>query len=383
MDIDNYRYYDILNVSKDATKEEIKNQYKKLASKYDSNKTDTNILLEINEAYEVLSDTNKKKIYDKYGEEGLDKLQYEDQYLNDKQTDKNRKCKSRVYFALVSLEDIYKGSEININYSRKIVCNDCKGTGSDNPSIENICSFCNGKGRSYVMQNVSFFIMQNCVECENCEGSGFEKNYCKCKTCKGDKFKYEKKSIKVNVEKGSPDSHKIILKNEGDQAPNAITGDLIIELVIKKHDYFTREGADLYYTQYITLLESIIGFSKLIPTLDKTNKIKISPEDNEVIQHNDLKTIIGYGLPFFKKNNKYGNLFVQFNIVFPTNLDYLKLIEVEKLLKERRHTSLINIENSNFNSENKKIYRLTNFIEEDFNTNVAGGQSEDKNYCML
>ena len=147
MDIDNSSFYEILNVSKEATKDEIKIQYKKLASKYNpEDETDFEMLEEINKAYEILSDPEKKKIYDKYGEEGLEKLYYEDQFTGVKSEDNKRKCRSRIYFAMITLEDIYKGSKINVSYSRKALSGECEGTGSDNPAARLKCKFCDGKG---------------------------------------------------------------------------------------------------------------------------------------------------------------------------------------------------------------------------------------------
>ena len=371
--VDNTRYYDILGVTQKSNKEEIRAQYKKLTNRYHPDNKDEGSELkfqEISEAYEVLSDSDKKKIYDKYGEEGLNKIQfdYEEYQVEGK---RKKKCKNRVVFIHVCLEDIYLGSHMSVECSRKILCKGCDGTGTDNPAARKKCQPCQGKGEKIVLQRAGMMVMQNVIDCNDCECTGWEKNQFICEDCDGKKIAFDKKTINIDIEKGSPDGYRFTFFGEGDQAPKAQNGDLIIELVIKKHQYFRREGADIYYKQDLSLLEAISGFKKIIPSLDKMENLLI--ETSSIVQHGEIKVIPGKGLPFFNSPKRYGNMFIEFMIIFPSTINEDKLKLVEVLLSERYHGIDKKIE------EEKESYVLSNFNPDEVNTNVTGGRvKQDK-----
>ena len=196
-------------------------------------------------------------------------------------------------------------------------------------------------------------VMQNVIDCNDCECTGWEKNEFICEDCDGKKIAFDKKTINIDIEKGSPDGYRFTFFGEGDQAPKAQNGDLIIELVIKKHQYFRREGADIYYKQDLSLLEAISGFKKIIPTLDKMENLLI--ETTTIVQHGEVKVITGRGLPFFNSPKRYGNMFIEFIIIFPSFINEEKLKLVEDLLSERYHSIDKKVE------EEKESYVLSNF----------------------
>lgn len=371
--------YELLEVNKKATKEEIRNHYKKLAAKFHPDKESGNEkkFVQISNAYEILSDPDKRKIYDKYGMEGINNQKYESpQHEGEK-----KKCKNLVQFLFVDLEDIYKGSKINFEYTRQILCKGCDGTGTDNPAARRKCCFCNGAGETIVMQRTGFMVIQNAVDCKDCEGTGWESNEFICEDCNGDKISFEKKTIVVSLEKGSPDGYRYTFIGEGDQKINTKDGDLIVELVVKKHRLFRREGADLWYGLNISLLEAITGITKIIPTLDDIERIEISTKLGEVIQSGDVKAIIGKGMPFFNRPNKFGNLFIEFNVVFPEKIDEKKLALVEEILKNRNHDKLDDEKENN--NVDKECYTISDFKPENVNTSVTGGKYDKEQTSKL
>jgi len=376
----NSNLYEILEIDKTASKEEIRTHYKRLAAKYHPDKKDQGNdkkFMEISDAYEILSDPDKKKIYDKYGIEGVNKQQYEQpQYEGDK-----KKCKNRIHFLHVNLEDIYLGSTINVEYSRKAFCKGCDGTGTDNPAARRKCPNCGGKGEKVVMQKMGIMLMQNAIDCDSCEGTGWEKNEFVCEDCNGDRVCYEKKNITVDLEKGSPDGYRFTFFGMGNQKPRVQDGDLIVEVVLKKHKFFRREGADIWYRLDLSLLEAMTGFKKLIPSLNGMERIEVGTEPGEVIQNGVVMVVEGKGLPFFNNPKRSGNLFVEFNIVFPSKVSEDKLIEVEKLLSERMHSKGKKEDKEDKEQDKEReVYYVSEFKPEEANLAVSGGKTEKDNF---
>jgi DnaJ-class molecular chaperone len=317
-----------------------------------------------------LSDPEKRKIYDKYGLDGIDKQIYETpKYQGDK-----KKCKNRLHFLHVDLEDVYLGSSLNVVYTRKSLCKGCDGTGTDNPAARRKCNVCQGKGEKLVMQRMGIMLVQNVVECVPCGGTGWEKSEeFLCEDCKGKMVSFEKKNIKVELEKGTPDGYRFTFFGEGDKIPKIQDGDLIIEVVLKKHKYFRREGADIWYRLDLSLLEAITGFKKLIPSLNKSEQFEVSTSPGEIVQSGEVRVLVGKGIPFFNNPRKSGNLFIEFNVVFPTKIKEEKLLKVDTLLKERNHNK---VSEENNDKSDKEIYYLTEFKPEEANLSVMGGKQD-------
>lgn len=151
----------------------------------------------------------------------------------------------------------------------------------------------------------------------------------KCKTCNGKKVVKEKKVIEANIDKGTPNGYQYTFHGEADEYPGMEPGDVVIVAQEQPHKKFKRKGADLLIEKQITLLEALTGVDFVITHLDG-NKIRIKNDPGEVIKPDDLKTVIGKGLPFHKKAYETGNLYIIFKVSFPDKLQ-LKQVEALKL----------------------------------------------------
>jgi DnaJ family protein A protein 2 len=232
-----------------------------------------------------------------------------------------RKTKSILHSLKVTLEDVYLGNTKFLEISRYRVCQGCKGSGSKNPNANTTCSGCKGKGMKVVVQRIAMGMIQQTVQCNDCNGEGqVIKEADKCKECKGQKVKQEKKVLEIHVDKGATDGKRYVFAGESDQVPDVEAGDVIVELQLEKHKRFHRKGADLVYEANITLLESLTGFELVIEHLDK-RKILIKSRPNEIVKPGELKTVKEIGMPFFEQPFRFGNLYISFNIIFPDKID--------------------------------------------------------------
>jgi DnaJ family protein A protein 2 len=201
-------------------------------------------------------------------------------------------------------------------------------------------------------------------------GEGYVIKECdKCKECKGQKVSQEKKMLEVDIDKGAPDGKRYVFPGESDEVPDVEAGDVIVEVMIEKHKRFIRKGADLVYTASISLLEALTGFEMVIEHLDG-RKILVKNKEGTIIKPGELKTVRECGLPFFESPFRFGNLFVNFNIVFPDKLDC-----------NQRDTLFKTLNGHKLNQVTEKVeemYTLSDFKVEDENTHHTGGKKEDK-----
>jgi DnaJ family protein A protein 2 len=329
--VENSKLYEIMEVDKNATQDEIRRSYKKLAIKKHPDRGGSQEEFQmLQHAYEILSDENKRKIYNQYGEEGLkegrDGFEGGDIFdiLNGRtggSASQKRKARPVLHNMNATLEDIYKGNKKYIEISRYRNCEPCKGTGSKDPKANTKCSGCQGKGMKVVVQKISMGYIQQTVQCPDCKGEKTViKEKDKCASCKGEKVNRVEKTLEIDIDKGSPDGKRFTFAGESDEVPGVEAGDVIVEINIQKHKNFERKGADLIYTAKITLLEALTGFELLIQHLDGRN-ILVKNRPGEIIKPGVLKTVKECGMPFFDAPYKFGNLYINFNILFPENLD--------------------------------------------------------------
>ena len=283
-------------------------------------------------AYEALSDPQKRDVYDKYGEEGLkegigggSEADMFDLLMGRGGGRGGPKAKKKTKSVLnnlkVTLEDIYVGKNKYLEISRYRICLSCKGSGSKDPNANTKCSGCGGKGMKTVVRQMGNAILQQTVNCSDCKGEGFViKEKDKCKDCKGQKSVQEKKTLEVHIDKGAPDAKRYVFAGESDEFPEYEAGDVVVEIQIEKHKKFLRKGADLVYNADITLIEALCGFELLIEHLDK-RKIVIKSKAGEVTKPGELKTVKELGMPFFEAPYKSGNLFINFEFIFPDKVD--------------------------------------------------------------
>lgn len=307
------KYYDTIGVDSSASPDQIKKAYKKLLIKHHPDKGgDPEKFRQIQEAYEVLSDPEQKDIYDKYGEDGLKKGYY-DQNQN---IVRKKKTPSLLYTIRVQLEDIYMGSAKDLEITREVNCIKCKGTGNKN-CLDTTCTSCKGIGYKLQLINSNFGLMQQKALCPGCNGKGTNlQEEDRCQECKGNKIITEKKTIKVDIDKGAPDGHRYNFIGEGNHSPGFEAGDLHVELFLENKTIYERKGADLATTVEITVLQALGGFEIPLKHLDGRT-FYIKNKKDEVTQPGTIKTVKECGLPFFGSPLTHGNLYVSFKIAMP------------------------------------------------------------------
>ena len=371
-----------MGIDKNATPQEIRKAYRKLAIKLHPDKGgDPEKFKEMQNAYEVLSDPKKREIYDKYGEEGL-----KDGGMGDfdpfdffgglggfgrsrGSQNVKKKCRAKRIELSITLEDSYNGGKKEVTYDRRIVCPKCKGSGSSNPDAKTTCSKCNGTGMRMIIQRHGPMIMQTQTQCDECHGEGrIIKD--KCKECNGNMVKTVKRKINVDLDKGVPDGHRYKMAEEGDEYPDVETGDLIIEIFLKKHKDFIRKGADLVYKCEISLLEALTGVKFAITHLDG-RRILIQSGPGEIIQPETLKTVEELGMPFFNSPARYGNLYIDFQIAFPDKLSDDQSKKIAEILNNEKLNHVGSV------PKDAEKYTLEDYNASETNSSYKGGKKED------
>ena len=376
------KYYNIFGVGRNATAEEIRKVYRKLVIKLHPDKGgDPGKFEEMQNAYEVLTDPQKREVYDKYGEEGLKKGMGDTMDFDPfsffggfggGHRNTKRKCKGKMVQLHVTLEEAYNGGRKEGEFTKRIICPKCKGNGSANPNDKTTCSGCRGKGVKTVVQKMGNMMFQSQSPCDECNGEGTIIKE-KCKECKGQKVKNIKHKFKVDIDKGVPDGHRYTFKEEGDQFPDVDNGDLIIEIYLDKHKDFIRKGADLIYKCEITLLQALTGLKIVITHLDG-RKILIFSKPGEIIKPLTLKTVKELGMPFFNSPYRFGHLYIDFQIDFPPSLNEEQVKKVSEILKNEK---LHNNDAKGFPSDGEK-YFMTEYKQSDENSNYRGGKEDER-----
>ena len=379
-DVDTTKFYKVLGVEKTATKDEIRKAYRTLVrTKHPDKGGNEEEFQEIQLAYDTLSDENKRKVYDEYGEDGLKEgmTGEEPTSIFDLFTGgggrKNvkRKTKSVLQAMEVSLEDIFIGKEKYLEIKRYRICKKCKGNGSKDPNANTKCPGCNGKRVKLVVQRMGNTILQSQQTCPDCRGEGYIiKNEDKCTECKGQKVNQESKTLKISLDKGAPDGKRYTFEGESDEMPGYDPGDVIIEIRIKKHDLFERTGADLTMKADISLLEALTGFQLLITHLDG-RKVLINSKKGEIIKPGTTKTVKECGMPFYDHPTRFGNLYVKFNIKFPKSLKDAQKDAIKQLFPK----ITVNIKDID---KIKEKYHMTEYNEKMTNTYATGGNRPDE-----
>jgi molecular chaperone DnaJ len=373
-------YYEILGVSRNASIEEIKAAYRNLAKKYHpdvaQNKEEAEKKFkEINEAYQVLSDPEKRKIYDKYGtidpsySSSYNYSNYSRSYTHGDifdlfsdlfedfifETKKTKDYKDYLFrpvkgqdikFTLeISLEDAYFGAKKKISIPVKKACEVCQGLGFLKENI-NKCKVCNGSGQvSYKTQSFFGTILTSHV-CPQCNGYGFtvDKN---CPKCNGNKYITKQEEIEIEIPKGIDNNDILIIPNKGHEGLNGgKNGDLYVYIKILEHSFLKRKGNDLYISMPISFIDAILGTKIKVPTIEGFVDLDIPAGT----QPNKEFIIPNYGMPI-KDSTKKGNLIVKIDVKIPEKLnnEQRKALENIKSLFETNY----NINNS---KENNNIF---------------------------
>ncbi len=301
-------YYDTLGISKSATDEEIKNAYRKLAKTHHPDKGgDKNKFQEIQTAYEILSDPDKRNNYNNPQQNFNTTFPFDFHYHSFfKHHNKNSAIKKNdhIYNCHLTLKDIYTGIQKKFKVQRNKICNNCK----------QLCSNCDGNGKLTYNQQLGPFIQKIEQICSNCNGTGNSKNTIDCKTCNNKRYIIEENIFDVNIKPGIESHTKITFPDWGEQPTrnNEIPGSFIINIIINEHPEFKRNKLDLIWKTNISLRDSIIGKTIIIPHF--INPIELNTKGFGIINPNKEYILNNQGLIDEKGN--HGNLHIKFNIEY-------------------------------------------------------------------
>lgn len=357
-------YYEILGVSQDASKDEIKSAFRKKARTLhpDVNKEPDaeEKFKELGKAYETLMDDNKRATYDRYGEDGLKNAGFDTGGpfaggfgdLNDifnsffggmggfsgfgfgGRPDPNAPVEGddlRLDIE-IDFEQAVFGTDKEIKFDHLETCSACNGTGSEKGSKPETCPTCHGTGQVQQVMRTPLGSIAQIVTCPDCQGKG-KKISSPCKACKGAGKIEKEKKIEIKIPAGVDNMSKIRVSGEGDAGTNGgRAGDLFVVLHIKPSEYFKRDGNDVYSRLDITPAQAVLGDEIVIKTLDGEQKIQIAPG----VQSGNSVKIKNAGVPYLSRPSQRGDHVVIISVKTPTHLSdeernlYKKLYELQK-----------------------------------------------------
>lgn len=340
-------FYDILELDNTASDVQIKNAYKKLAAKWHPDKNPTNKdeaskkFMAISEAYDVLKDAEKKKMYDQLGPEGYENMTqhggpggaggagpfnfpggmpfgFDPFSMFRDMFQKENQVPDIEVSVKVTLEELYVGTKKKVKYERFTLCTDCNAKGAIGDDVK--CTTCDGVGAK--INRTPMGMVQ--TVCNSCRGKGINPNAKKCSTCKGNTCLKQEHTLTIEIPKGSSKKQPIIVENEGNEIPkderrNNSRTDVVCSIDEQPHNKFNRgtiikeigklNENNLQIELRLTLEESLCGFEKTFTHLDsKLFKFGL----NQNVKHGDVYVMKGYGMPY--DDNKKGDLIIKISI---------------------------------------------------------------------
>ena len=353
-------YYEILGVSRNAGEVEIKKAYRQMALKFhpDKNPDDKESeekFKEAAEAYEILSNSEKRARYDQYGHEGMKGMpgggfgggmsmddifsQFGDIFggafggggfsgfsSSGGRRRVNKGTNLRVKVRL-TLEEIAKGVEKKIKVNKLVGCSTCSGTGAEGGSSFSSCQHCHGTGQVTRVINTFLGQMQTSSTCPYCSGEG-QTITNKCTTCAGSGTTKGEEVISLNIPAGVSEGIQLSVGGKGNAAPRSgVPGDLIVQIEEIQHDELVREGTNVLYDHYISFPEAALGTSIEIPTIEGKVRIKIEPGT----QGGKVLRLKGKGIPSLNGYGR-GDQLININVWTPKNLSREEKETLEKLV---------------------------------------------------
>lgn len=344
-------YYEVLGVSKGASDDEIKKAYRKLAKQYhpDLNPGDAAAeakFKEANEAYEVLSDSDKKARYDQYGHAGVDPnfgaggfgggfggfgdifgdmFGFGDSYQNPNAPKKGQTIQTNL---TISFDEAVKGCKKKVSITKNEFCTECSGTGAAKGTSADFCQTCHGTGAVTVQQRTAFGVVSTTRPCPNCKGKGKVIKY-PCKKCNSTGFQQVNKTIEVIIPAGIDNGQTLNVRGEGNPGiNNGPTGDLHVNINVHPHPFFKRDGFNIWCEVNVTFVQAALGDTLYVPTLDS----KVKYELPAGTQPGEVFRFKGKGIQILNGRGK-GDQFIKIVIEVPKTLNKEQKDLIKKLDK--------------------------------------------------
>jgi molecular chaperone DnaJ len=345
-------YYDILGIPRDASDEQIKKAFRKLAQRWhpDVNK-ETHAgerFKEINEAYQVLSDPQRRQAYDMFGKAGVGVADADagfgagfggfggfsdifDAFFGGAAATGVRRGRPAAgadlrYDLRITFEEAVKGTEKEIEFPVLDVCPACEGTGAEAGTTATTCPQCHGRGEVRSVRQTMLGQMINVTTCPRCRGEGRVVES-PCKTCLGEGRTERRRTLRVAVPAGIDEGHQIRLSAEGEAGPRGgARGNLYVAVHVQPHPRLHREGTELYYDLNISIAQATLGTRVRIPSVDGEEEIEVRAGT----QPGTELRLRGKGVPHLRRSGVRGDLHVRVNVVVPTKLSK----EQRRLLEE-------------------------------------------------
>ena len=352
-------YYKILGVDKQSSASEIEKVFRKLSVKWHPDKVKVkdetlresalSVYKKINEAKEVLTDANKREVYDKYGKEALkgsgpdmhpeqhaDMMNEFMKQMFGQQQRSRSKVPNINLVEEFTLEELFSGKVYKKEIQRFSLCKDCNGFGTED-GLDHKCKDCGGTGMQVKVSRQGNMIQQMQQVCNLCKGSGSDTNVKTCQKCSGKKLIKENEEITIKIPKGAFNGITVEIQNAGNEIPlqersndGRTRSSIAIKIKEKKHSIYERgftlpnikdspNPKDLKINMKITLAESLVGFSKTIKSLDGKN---IPIVHDKIIKHGEILVLPNCGMPVLENSEitKLGNLFLVFEVEYPQNI---------------------------------------------------------------
>ncbi|BGO89576.1 DnaJ-related protein scj1 [Rhodotorula toruloides] len=365
-------FYAALGVSRQAGDRELKKAYRvrmrssqgegKLSKQYHPDKNDSDEakarFLEVSRAYEVLSDPEKRKTYDRFGEEGLKQQEgggrSGDPFDVFRQAfgfggggggqQQQRRGQNMLAEIEVDLKAMYEGDSMKFSVARKAICEQCDGTGAKSEKDIITCPVCEGRGVRVVRHQLGPGIFQQMqMHCDRCGGRGKSIKHV-CPSCKGARIVDSHSDLNLHIDRGMPEGAEVVFEGEADESPEVVAGDVIVRVRSKKQKgAFVRKESNLYWKEPISVAEALLGFKHTVKGLDGHD---IVLSRTGVTQSGFVDVITGEGMPIYHLSG-HGDLFVEYQVILPPKLSTKQREALEQAFgyrhpdaKEGGHTEL-------------------------------------------